>query len=151
MCAECEWVIVQHWTPLDLLPGVSEPNFLCSYHFQRDKNRRLVQLILNWHVQLPQQQSLWHCWPLLMSINLPRLFCASKLHHQHCTLLLMMPCFSKKSHWQLHTHYINNVTSYTAEVDGGRNISINIFLKRNLAHVGMVQCMNVLDDKVHKQ
>ena len=25
------------------------------------------------------------------------------------------------------------------------------FLKRNLAHVGMVQCMNALADKVHKQ
>ena len=30
-------------------------------------------------------------------------------------------------------------------------VSIKRFLKRNLAHVGMVQCMNVLADKVHKQ
>ena len=30
-------------------------------------------------------------------------------------------------------------------------VSIKRFLKRNLAHVGMVQCMNALADKVHKQ
>ena len=30
-------------------------------------------------------------------------------------------------------------------------ISIKKFLKRNLADVGMVQCMNALADKVHKQ
>ena len=40
-------------------------------------------------------------------------------------------------------------------VDSGRflimKVSIKRFLKRNLAHVGMVQCMNALADKVHKQ
>ena len=30
-------------------------------------------------------------------------------------------------------------------------VSIKRFLKRNLADVGMVQCMNALADKVHKQ
>ena len=30
-------------------------------------------------------------------------------------------------------------------------VSIKRFLKRDLAHVGMVQCMNALVDKVHKQ
>ena len=32
-----------------------------------------------------------------------------------------------------------------------KQVSIKRFLKRNLAHVGMVQCMNALADKVHKQ
>ena len=30
-------------------------------------------------------------------------------------------------------------------------VSIKRFLKRNLAHVGLAQCMNALADKVHKQ
>ena len=30
-------------------------------------------------------------------------------------------------------------------------VSIKRFLKRNLAHIGIVQCMNTLADKVHKQ
>ena len=32
-----------------------------------------------------------------------------------------------------------------------KQVSIKRFLKRNLAHVGMAQCMNALADKVQKQ
>ena len=32
-----------------------------------------------------------------------------------------------------------------------KQVSIKIFLKRNLAHVGMAQCMNALADRVQKQ
>ena len=35
--------------------------------------------------------------------------------------------------------------------DNKFKVSIKRFLKRNLAHVGMVQCMNALADKVQKQ
>ena len=50
--------------------------------------------------------------------------------------------------------YLNS-TVYIACIMGAAaciiKVSIKRFLKRNLAHVGMVQCMNALADKVQKQ
>ena len=48
-------------------------------------------------------------------------------------------------------HYIVTFVTWCFDLPVCYTISIKRFLKRNLPHVGMVQCMNALADKVHKQ
>ena len=66
------------------------------------------------------------------------------------------PCSTIKLLTQAHTHThkpcFKQLCQYVSLSTHSLAVcSESLFLKRNLAHIGMVQCMSALADKVHKQ
>ena len=105
-----------------------------------------ADFVFVWQRQNPEQPhththaNTWQLWPYASGLH--------PLRHNYNTSDLYS---SWTIYWVICVKQPQGCTYVQPWVYIVKQVSIKRFLKRNLAHVGMVQCMNALADKVQKQ